>query len=220
MEFYEYKTFMPYYLEFRYENDVWWIEIRIIIMIMVILVWNYTVNNLKLSLYDKLALQCFFTDITRKIIWRKCVKSIERCKNIKYSYMLAMLPLHDYSASGKENHWDLVHCVLECGWDKVGLTTRAGLGWGSGLNMQDYIAQLSSCDCRSQFQVLEKLEIWLSLWSSSPTLPTCPSSQVIFWIKFKLDSNRILRQPTSAQDTPYLKISAFKLFFLPGNVST
>lgn len=109
-------------------NDVWWIEIRIIITTMVILVWNfYTFNNLKRSLYKKLALVCFSADITRKIIWRKRVKSIERCKNIKYSYMLAMLPLHDYSASGKENHWDLVHCVLECGWDEVGLPSRSGL---------------------------------------------------------------------------------------------
>lgn len=149
---------------------------------------------------------------------KTCVKSIERCKNIKYSYMLAMLPLCDYSASRKENHWDLVHCVLECRWDKVGLTSRGGLGWGSGLNMHDYIAQLSSWGCRFQFQVLEELEIWLSLWSSSPALPTCLSFQIIFWLKFKLDS-RILGQATSAQDTPCSKISAFKLFFLPGDFS-
>lgn len=130
--------------------------------------------------------------------------------------MLAMFSLR--SASGKANHWDLVHCVLECGWKGARLTHQ-GTCWGWGFrpkhteeHSKDPPSQLGSLGYRSQSQVLEGLEIWLSLWFSSPHPWTFPASQFIFWMKFKLDS-RILGEATSAQDAPVAWRSLLSSFF-------
>lgn len=62
-------------------------------------------------------------------------------------------------------------------------------------------------------QVLEGLEIWLSLpfYPSPSTSLTFPLSLFIFWMQFNLVS-RTLEKITSAQDAPCLETPPFSLF--------